>query len=59
MMRLLQTTAGSLSTWLPVYLQVLEEVVASALQHLPQLLQVVDSLALLDMLLAFFHAVTG
>jgi hypothetical protein len=38
---------------------VLEGLVGRALGLMPSLLQVVDSLALLDMLVAFFHTVTG
>lgn len=39
--------------------QVLEELVSKLLVQMPLLLRLLDHIALLDMLLAFFQAVTG
>lgn len=43
----------------PVLLQVLEQLVSKLLSQMPLLLRLLDHIALLDMLLAFFQAVTG
>jgi DNA mismatch repair ATPase MutS len=40
-------------------LQVLEQLVSKLLQHMPLLQRTLDNIALLDVLLSFFHAVTG
>jgi hypothetical protein len=41
------------------YVQVLEQLVGKLLAQMPLLLRMLDHIALLDMLLAFFQAVTG
>jgi hypothetical protein len=40
-------------------LQVLEQLVSKLLQHMPLLQRTLDNMALLDVLLSFFQAVTG
>lgn len=40
-------------------MQVLEQLVSKLLSKMPLLLRLLDNIALLDMLLAFFQAVTG
>jgi DNA mismatch repair ATPase MutS len=40
-------------------LQVLEQLVSKLLQHMPLLQRTLDNIALLDVLLSFFQAVTG
>jgi predicted membrane-bound dolichyl-phosphate-mannose-protein mannosyltransferase len=40
-------------------LQVLEQLVSKLLAQMPLLLRMLDNIALLDMLLSFFQAVTG
>jgi predicted membrane-bound dolichyl-phosphate-mannose-protein mannosyltransferase len=42
-----------------VLLQVLEQLVSKLLQHMPLLQRTLDNIALLDVLLSFFQAVTG
>lgn len=42
-----------------VLLQVLERLVGKLLQHMPLLQRTLDNIALLDVLLSFFQAVTG
>jgi hypothetical protein len=39
--------------------QVLEQLLGKVLSQMPLLLRMLDNIALLDMLLAFFQAVTG
>jgi predicted membrane-bound dolichyl-phosphate-mannose-protein mannosyltransferase len=41
------------------HVQVLEELVSKLLVQMPLLLRLLDHIALLDMLVAFFQAVTG
>lgn len=40
-------------------LQALEAVVGQAVKHMPLLLKIIDNIAMLDMLVAFFHTITG
>lgn len=40
-------------------LQVMDQLVSKLLTHMPLLLRLLDNIALLDMLLSFFQAVTG
>ena len=53
----LQRSPGSVCV--PAGVQVLEQLLGKILSQMPLLLRMLDNIALLDMLLAFFQAVTG